>query len=244
MGKTEEYRAAILAQPDLRQYLLDNSNLPGPRGNLELAHVAAAAAPSSLLVEWSNLNAAAAPINTPVEFLTFCGVLGQGRLYLEGDALALERIKKAASDSRWRTREGAATALQIIGKNDMQPLFIFLPVLANGNPLEQRCAVAAICEPALLKEASAAQFALELLDKITHSFSRNPDRKSEGFIALKKGLGYGWSVAVAASLESGKQMMEKWLQFDDKDIRWVMQENLKKNRLIRLEGAWVDKWGK
>ena len=38
--------------------------------------------------------------------------------------------------------------------------------------------------------------------------------------------------------------MEKWLQSDDKDVRWVMQENLKKNRLIRLDEAWINKWKK
>ena len=72
----------------------------------------------------------------------------------------------------------------------------------------------------------------------------NTDRKSEGFIALKKGLAYGWSVAAAASLEAGKQLMEKWLQSDDKDIRWVMQENLKKNRLIRMDENWIKRWKK
>lgn len=244
MSKVEEYRQILQQQSDLQTYLLKNSNLPGPRGNLELAHAAAAEAPAAALVEWSKLDASAAPVNTALEFLTFCGVLGQGRLFLDRDAQALERIKKAANDSRWRTREATATALQIIGLKTMQPLFKILPELAAGTPLEQRCAVAAICEPALLKEPPAAQFALDLLNRVTLSFSNNTDRKNEGYIALKKGLAYGWSVAVAVSLETGKQLMEKWLQFDDKDVHWVMQENLKKNRLIRLDEAWVNQWKK
>jgi hypothetical protein len=37
-------------------------------------------------------------------------------------------------------------------------------------------------------------------------------------------------------------MMEKWLTCDDRLIRKVMQENLKKNRLLRMDAAWVEKW--
>jgi hypothetical protein len=244
MGKMEEYRQAIKSQKDLRAYLLANSNLPGPRGNLELAYAAALECPANLLIEWTALNAQNAPVNTPLEFLTFCGVLGQGRLFNEDDAQAMERIIKAASDSRWRTREAAAAALQLIGKANSQKLVAILPRLAAGNPYEQRCAMAGICEPVLLKEPEIIRFALDLLDQITVSFAQYPDRKDDSFIALKKGLAYGWSVAAAADLEMGKPYLEKWLQSADKDVRWVMRENLKKNRLIRLDEDWVNCWKK
>jgi hypothetical protein len=244
MSKIDDYRNSLRIQSDQRAYLIENSNLPGPRGNLELARAAAYEIPSELLIEWAALDASAAPINTPLEFLTFCGVLGQGRLFLEGDYSALDRIKQAANDSRWRTREGAATALQIIGMNDFQTLSKFLPILAAGTLLEKRCAIAAICEPVLLKEPSAAKFALHLLNDITLNFANSDDRKDDGFIALKKGLAYGWSVATAASLLEGKLLMEKWLQSDDKDVRRVMQENLKKNRLIRMDENWINRWKK
>jgi hypothetical protein len=36
--------------------------------------------------------------------------------------------------------------------------------------------------------------------------------------------------------------MEKWFASADKDIRWIMRENLKKSRLARLDAAWVAKW--
>lgn len=244
MGKIEEYRQVIKSEKDPRAYLLANSNLPGPRGNLELAHAAALECPANLLIEWTKVSAQDAPTNTTLEFLTFCGVLGQGRLFNEGDALALERINQAASDSRWRTREAAATALQSIGQADIHRLAAILPRLAAGNPYEKRCAVAAICEPALLREPSIIRFALDLLDKITAFFAQYPDRKDEGFITLKKGLAYGWSVAAAADFAMGRPYLEKWLQSADRDVRWVMQENLKKNRLIRLDEAWINHWKK
>ncbi len=179
MGKMEDYRQTLKTQKDVRSYLLENSNLPGPRGNLELAHAAAIEIPAELLIEWTTLTAVDGPVNTPLEFLTFCGVLGQGRLFNEGNMQAMERIIKAASDSRWRTREAAAAALQIIGKKDIQKLLESLPRLAEGNPYEQRCAVAGICEPVLLKEQPVIQYALNLLDRITESFFSNPNRKDE-----------------------------------------------------------------
>ena len=58
---------------------------------------------------------------------------------------------------------------------------------------------------------------------------------------MRKGLGYCWSVAVVAAPEAGKKLMEKWLADPDKDVRWIMQENLKKNRLLRLDAAWVER---
>jgi hypothetical protein len=35
-------------------------------------------------------------------------------------------------------------------------------------------------------------------------------------------------VAAVALPEYGKKYMEKWLKSDDKDVQWVMRENLKK----------------
>jgi hypothetical protein len=68
------------------------------------------------------------------------------------------------------------------------------------------------------------------------------DRKSDDFKVLRKGLGYCWSVAVAALPEAGKPLLEKWLTSEDKDVLWIMRENLKKDRLSRVDAAWVEKW--
>jgi hypothetical protein len=55
-------------------------------------------------------------------------------------------------------------------------------------------------------------------------------------------LGYCWSVAVAALPIDGKALMEKWLVNPDKDVQWIMKENLKKNRLRRMDEHWVELW--
>jgi hypothetical protein len=80
------------------------------------------------------------------------------------------------------------------------------------------------------------------LDGITRDFSKSKNRKSDEFRVLKKGLSYCWSVAVAASPDDGKRAMEKWFASDDADVRAVMRENLKKERLKRMDAAWAREW--
>ena len=80
---------------------------------------------------------------------------------------------------------------------------------------------------------------LKIMDGITKSIEKVSDRKSDAFIALRKGLGYCWSVAVAANPAAGRPLMEKWFASADKDIHWIMKENLKKDRLVRMDAAWV-----
>lgn len=138
----------------------------------------------------------------------------------------------------------AATRLaeQRQGEVDMARLLSEMREWATGTPFEQRAAAAALCEPRLLGRANQARAVLRLLDRITAAVERSTDRRSEAFLALRKGLGYCWSVAVAALPEVGKPLMEKWMARRDGDVRWIMRENLKKNRLARIEGVWTKKW--
>jgi hypothetical protein len=52
-------------------------------------------------------------------------------------------------------------------------------------------------------------------------------------------LGYCWSVAFVAYPQQGKACFEKWLSYQDKDIRWILKENLKKARLERMDSGWL-----
>jgi hypothetical protein len=76
---------------------------------------------------------------------------------------------------------------------------------------------------------------LNILDIIPSGISRQKERKGDEFIALRKGLGYCWSVAVVASPAYGKELLEKWIVSEDKDIRWIIKENIRKNRLIKCD---------
>jgi hypothetical protein len=131
-------------------------------------------------------------------------------------------------------------ALQRWGDADMPALLTEMADWAAGNPWEQRAAAAALCEPRLLRQPEHTVAVLCILDGITVSILHLTDRKSNAFKTLRQGLAYCWSVAVVALPDAGKPLMEKWLASPDPDIRWIMAENLKKNRLARMDAAWVD----
>jgi 3-methyladenine DNA glycosylase AlkC len=240
--KSAQYRETLRTLEDWDSFLLEESGLPGPRGNLELAQAVADEGDETLFRRYLSFDAEKAPVNSPYEFLAFCGAVGLGRLLAEGKTEVLETLRLCASDPRWRMREGVAMALQRFGEKDMDALLREMEQWSQGNLLEKRAAAAALCEPKLLREREQVKRVLQILDEITASLHGVENRRSDEFQALRKGLGYCWSVAVAALPEEGKAMMEKWLADDDKDVRWIMKENLKKNRLARVDGRWVESW--
>ena len=239
MGRIETYREHLCQMCDWESFLLAESRLPGPRGNLELARAAADEGDATQFARWLAVGPAEGPTNTPGEFLAFCGALGFGRLLAEGHRAALAEVRRAANDPRWRVREAAAMALQRWGEADMAALLDEAVSWAAGTRLEQRAAAAGLCEPALLSDQATAERVLDILDRITATVRGAADRRSEAFVALRKGLGYCWSVAAVAAPERGKALMEKWLADDDPDVRWIMRQNLGKARLARMDAAWV-----
>lgn len=240
--KIDAYRAELRRLPDWEPFLRQESRLPGPRANLELAQAVAEEGDAACFERLLSYDAAQAPTNTPDEFLVVCGVLGLGRLLAEGQRDRLPRLRDLARDPRWRTREGVAMALQRLGDVDMAALLDTMESWATDTPLVQRAAAAALCEPRLLRDPAHATRVLAMLDTITASIVPQRDRRSEAFQALRKGLGYCWSVAVAALPAVGQPAMERWMTSDDPDIRWIMRENLTKARLARVDAAWVQRW--
>lgn len=238
--KTEEYRAQLRQLKEWKEFLMHHSGLPGPRGNLQLAEAVALEGDPDLFLTYAAMTADEAPVNTPAEFLTFCGVLGLGYLITSGDHhTLLLHLRMAASDSRWRIREATAMGLQEIGKKDMHFMLQIAEEWSTGNLLEKRAAIAGICEPALLKDSVHALPVFHILNNVTVDLKKVTKRKTDNFRALKKALAYGWSVAVAAYPETGKPIMENWISSGDPDIRWIMRENLKKKRLERMDKEWV-----
>jgi hypothetical protein len=242
MSKIESYKEALRKVEDIDSYLKKESGLPGPRGNIELAQAIADIGDEKLFKRLLSNTPDVAPVNSPEEFLAFCGTVGMGKLLADGKTDAFKILRSLASDPRWRTREGVAMALQRLGKKNMGILLDEMEKWSHGKTLEQRAAAAALCEPALLKDKADVERVLRILDDITTSIVSVENRKSDEFIALKKGLAYCWSVAAAAYPEEGKKAMEKWFSSKDKDIIWIMKENLTKKRLERKDPAWVNKW--
>lgn len=193
---------------------------------------------------WLALDLASAPPKTAFEFLPVCGAAGPGRLLAEGRLDVLPELRRHANDPRWRVREGVTMALQRWGDADMGALVKATQAWAGGTWLEQRAVVARLCEPPLLAAGQQAKVVLKLLDAIARAVTKaSPaEHKGDDFKALRQGLAYCWSGAVAAAPDDGKAAMEKWLASQDKDVLWIMKENLKKKRLARMDPAWVKRW--
>jgi hypothetical protein len=242
--RADDYRAALKALPpdEWDAFLLRESGLPGPRGNIELGQAAADVGTRKRFDRWLTWDPGRAPVGSREEFLAFCGTVGLGRLAADGDAKVLPRLRALASDERWRVREGVAMALQRLGAVDMAALLREMRAWAKGNDFERRAAAAALCEPVLLTRERDVRAVLSILDRITAGLARSRDRRSDGFVALRKGLAYCWSVAVAAAPDAGRPLMERWMQSDDPDVRWVMRQNLSKRRLLVAAPAWVSTW--
>ena len=169
MNKSDIHREKLKNIENWEPYLLQESGLPGPRGNIELAQVVADEGNRELFEHLLSNTPQVAPVNDPHEFLAFCGVIGLGRLMAEGDDKILDQIRPFASDPRWRLREGVAMALQRLGRREMTALLQAMETWSTGNWLEKRAAAAALAEPSLLGRQDEALHALQILDRIITS---------------------------------------------------------------------------
>jgi len=230
----------------LATYLADNSSLPGPRGNLELADAFADAVGEladedgdeawTLVDRLSKSDRCEAPTGDPGEFVAFCAAVAAGAVGAREDAYradAMLLLRHAARDRRWRLREAAAMGLQRLLAEDFDGVADSLSLWARSDdPLELRAVVAAVAEPRLLRTEHAARIALELHREV---FGRMNvlERKSAEFKTLVQGLSYSLSVVVAASPDEGFALMHDLLIRceQDSDVRRIVAENLKKTRL-------------
>lgn len=242
MSKVDTYKDVLKGLPYWDEFLLKESGLPGPRANLELMQAVVDLGTEETFIKYLEFGLTNTSDNKPEEFLAFCGTIGLGRLITEGKQQYLSNLRFLASNKRWRIREGVAIALQLLGESDIDLLLREMETWKKGNPLERRAVVAALCEPKLLTQTDTIQQVLRILDEITKDLLDIYDRKEENFKILRKALGYGWSVAVVADPQEGKDLMEKWFCDEDIDIRWIMKENLRKNRMIRMDKQWTSKW--
>ncbi len=257
MGKIERYRQELMPlfalaletgeSVDLHAYLASNSNLPGPRGNLELASAFGdvvgdlteenAGRLWDLCLEMTRIPVEVAGGNDPESFLSFCGTVALGAVgaisetYVEP---ALARLRVLARDSRWRIREGISFALsRLLASRPAKTLDALDDWVIGGDPLELRAVAAGVADPPLLRSNDVAERALSLHEQILTWVAAWPaaSRKTEGFRVLRQGLAFTLSVVVAASPEAGFRLMYRWAPSPDRDIRWVLAQNLKKKRL-------------
>jgi hypothetical protein len=267
MGKRDGHRQDLIRLFDeldasgdsgtLTAYLVSNSNLPGPRGNLELAQAFGDVAGErsgqgatleslwKLCVELKGISATEAPVNDPREILPFCGAVGLGaiaatRVSYTGPAMRF--LRDLARDPRWRTREAVCFALQRLMTARSDDVVAALNEwVAGGHPLELRAVAASVAEPALLRDGDMARSALALHRGILVQMLEMDDRRSDAFRSLRKGLGYSLSVVVCALPQEGFGYLAELAGTGDRDVHWILRQNLKKNRLIKNYPAEVSR---
>ena len=188
MTKLEDYRKALSTMGEWRPYLLKNSGLPGPRGNLELAQAVAELVSRDQAEAFLSIPAERAPENSPEVFLVFCGITALGKMAARRDADALARLRAFASDERWRVREAVAIALQYFGDADMQALLHEMEFWSRGNWYEKRAAAAALAEPRLLKDKAAAVKVLYIINRITEDLAAGSDPREDSYKVLRQTL--------------------------------------------------------
>ena len=202
-------------------YLLANSNLPGPRANLELSRafgdaIAGRAGEErerawSLCQELSGISADEAPVNSPREFLPFYAAVGLGAIgsispqHFEG---AFAGLRTLAHDPRWRMREAVRMGLQrMLARRGQDTLRVLEAWMADTSLLEKRAVAATLVDPSLLKDEEAARAAYGMHRDILDRVLQTQDRKSEEFKVLRKALGYTLSLVVCALPQDGFELM-------------------------------------
>lgn len=225
----------------LAAFLVAHSNLPGPRGNLELLDcfaILAATRPALLpvLLDW--LRRETAP-GDPAEFLSATAATALGALHGDAPAPMRETIERAlraaANDPRWRVRESVAMGLQRIGERGGSELLELLRTWLHGTPLERRAVVAALAHPPILAMPAITAEALALGETVARSIAASTadERKTEKFKVLKQGLSYALSVLVAAAPAEGFPMLDRLVATGDRELRAIIVANLGKARLSK-----------
>ncbi len=238
--RVEAYRRLLAASDDPEAVALAHSNLPGPRGNLELIAALAETSAEPAMRRWIALSPAEARGNEPPVVLVVAGTVGLGILLARGRVDVLPLLHDLAADERWRVREGVAMALQRLGETDPAALLDAVePWVDDRDPLVQRAVVAGLCEPANLRVPAIAARVVAILDRITASLRSRPDRRLEPVRVLRQALGYAWSVAIVAAPVEGRAAFGRLVGVHDPDIAWIVRENLGKARLASAGADWV-----
>lgn len=213
---------------DWPAYLESRSGLPGPRANLTLVGTVARTADDAVVD---------ALLADGREFVTMCAAAAVARRADRPDAEA--RARSLAADDRWRVREGVVIGMQLLGDESTAAVIDIVERWADDpDLLVVRAAVAAICEPRLLRDEHARSCAVEVCRRCTARLLAVPvaGRKDPSVRTLRQALGYCWSVAVAAAPETGLAAFRS-LPRDDADVDWIVRENRKKKRLRAVLGG-------
>jgi hypothetical protein len=216
---------------ELLSVLEKDSKLPGSAANLSLLkQFIKEATPEQVALCLGALDKNPEP-NSPETFIAACGVAASANA---------ETFRRAANSSNWRIREAAVLGLQNLGLKDLDALYSVFDSWENANLLEKRCIAASLCEPAIVKTEEIAERVLGILNEYMEIIEMQKNVKSEEYRVFKKAMGYCISVAMVANPEKGKEFFEGWMRSPSLEIRWILNDNLKHDRLRKMDPEWVE----
>ena len=172
MGRAERWddELAELAPTQWPAFLTEHSGLPGPRANLRLVAAAARMADDATVELLAG---------STDEYLLTCAAAALGRR--ADDAGARRRARALASCGLWRVRLGVEQGLQMLGDKDPEALRSVVEAwVQDADPLVKRAAVAAICEPRLLRSPESAVVAVSVCAAATRALPDMPIAASTG----------------------------------------------------------------
>lgn len=231
----------------LVSFIEANSDLPGPRANIELASVFAQMISGrneeelnllwGLCKSFTQRSPLEAPVNSPQEFIPFCGAVGIGKMGSIADVFyteALFELRGLSRDPRWRMREAVRIGLQsLLQKHPQETLHALHSWIPAGNLLELRAVAAGVGDPDLLQAEEFARSALQIHAEIFDHVCTIDNRKTEDFRTLRKALGYTLSLVVVGIPGIGFELVDALISTGDEDLIWIVKSNLKKNRLLK-----------
>ena len=244
----QDLRRYSLSDQTLKSYLLEYSNLPGKRGNIELGfsfgefieelyandELSCFQYCLDLITDYGeNRNEYGNE-----EFLPFCaiialGYIGKQSLSKQNEILML--LKENAKDGRWRIREAVAMALQeLIDANPSKTIAELKTWTCEKNYLIHRAIVAGLAEPRLMKNSEIAKAALAIHKNILKIVEAETDVRERNFNVLVKGLCYTLSVVITGIQDDGFDYLEELANKKNPVVKKIVRENLKKNRLKLL----------
>lgn len=232
---------ALPIGPALLALLESKSGLPGPRPNLEyileFAQIATAESVTTCLEVLEDTSLAA---DSPREFIGLCAVVGAGAVAARGGVPAGGVLRKAANHPLIRLRDAAVTGLVQIGKAKPGLLWEIFNSWENSNFAEKRAMVCALCDETFLQAHPVqVEKVLKVCNELLEDMDAQRLTKSEDFKSLRKAMGIVLSVPVTLQPELGKACFEHWSQLPSPEVRWVLNENLKKSRMVKMDRDWV-----
>ena len=220
------------------EYILTNSKLPGRRANLELLyefkiHASQESVSACLSLKDYDL------INTPEEFAMMCGVVGYCELNRENVDDVFELLEEYAQSESWRVRESVAMGIQYMLILNEDKSLKAIKGWFNKTDFHRRAMIAGLCTPRLQLIETISRETAFILEQLMKDVLAWQGKLSEEQKALRKALGYCWSIAIEANPSQLKPLFKKYYKYENKNIIWILKSNLKKNRLVKLDEKWV-----